>query len=82
MSDDLDFILDFNNFICIELHKYFESSMPSILTRSTKLPCEVSKLGILSPNVQLMIIISFHGVPTRANLCLPLKVSYPHHSTW
>lgn len=64
MSDDLVFILDFNNFICIELYKYFESRMPSVLTRSTKLPCEVSKPGILSPNVQPMIIIPFHAAPT------------------
>lgn len=32
MLDDLDFILDFNNFIYIELYKYFTSIMPSILT--------------------------------------------------
>lgn len=35
MLDDLDFILDFNNFIYIELYKYFTSIMPSILTRLT-----------------------------------------------
>lgn len=40
MLDGLDFIPDFNYFICIELYKYLESSMPSILTGSTKLPCE------------------------------------------
>lgn len=62
--DDLDFILDFNNFICIELYKYFESIVPPSLPWSTKLPCQVSKPGILSPKVQLMIIISFHGAYT------------------
>ena len=57
--------LDFNNFICIELYKYFESIMPSSLSWSTKLPCQMSKPGILSLNVQLMIIISFHGAYIR-----------------
>lgn len=33
MSDDLDFILDFNNFICMKLYinKYFKGIMPFIL---------------------------------------------------
>lgn len=79
--DGLDFVLDLNNFICTELYKYFESGIPSILPRSTKLPWEVSQPGILSPNVQLMVIISCHGMPTWANLCLTLNVSFTHHNT-
>ena len=69
MSGDLDFILIFNNFICIELYKYFESINTSILTWSMKLPCQVSKPGNLAPNVQLMIIIPFREclhMPTSA----------------